>query len=123
MSRFSHFPVNDLKLMVYSRLFCVQGTIATASASTSSAPPPPPAPAGPPPPPPPPAQSSTTSTGSGDDEAGRAALFAALNKGTDISKGWFKKTSFYVQCIMVHTITKNYTGIPFTKVLHNLYNQ
>ena len=51
---------------------------------------PPPAPGGapPPPPPPPPAVEAPAATSAGgDDSAGRSALFAELNKGTDISKG------------------------------------
>lgn len=55
--------------------------------------PPPPAPSGggpPPPPPPPPAPllQDVEINGKGDDTA-RAALFADLNKGEDVTKGTF----------------------------------
>ena len=79
-----------------------QGTPATsaalqgAPAGGAAAPAPPPAGAPPPPPPPaidPPAPAPATS--GGGDEAGRSALFAALNKGSDVTKGWFLTNTFF----------------------------
>ncbi|KAJ8321617.1 hypothetical protein KUTeg_000088 [Tegillarca granosa] len=77
-----------------------QGSNLTASdsiaetASGAGAPPPPPPGGAPPPPPPPPPVEEITGTAGGDssqDDA-RNALFAALNQGTDITKGLKKVT-------------------------------
>ncbi|XP_056281840.1 adenylyl cyclase-associated protein 1 [Pseudoliparis swirei] len=58
-------------------------------ASASAAPPPPPAGCPPPPPPgpPPPAMDLSASSGGGDAEDNRNALFAAINKGGNITSG------------------------------------
>ncbi|XP_078664971.1 adenylyl cyclase-associated protein 1-like isoform X4 [Branchiostoma floridae x Branchiostoma belcheri] len=65
---------------------------APAAPAKGGAPPPPPP--GPPPPPPPPPADLTSGSGGGDDmAAAKSALFADLNKGTDITKGLKKVTS------------------------------
>lgn len=61
-----------------------------APAPSSGGAPPPPAGGAPPPPPPPgPPPPPDTSSNKGDDDsgAGRAALFAEINKGGDVTKG------------------------------------
>ncbi|XP_021365211.1 adenylyl cyclase-associated protein 1-like isoform X2 [Mizuhopecten yessoensis] len=60
-------------------------TFSAGAPAASSGGPPAPPPPGPPPPPPPIVDAPTGSTGSSTD--GRAALFDALNKGADVTKG------------------------------------
>ena len=81
--------------LVILKLFHLKGTPAKADALQASSPAAPAAPAGGPPappppaagPPPPPPPSNSPATGGDDGEAGRTALFAQLNQGTDITKG------------------------------------
>ncbi|CAH1247995.1 CAP1 [Branchiostoma lanceolatum] len=68
------------------------GAAPAPKGSTKGAAPPPPPP-GPPPPPPPPPAIDLTSGGGDDMSAAKSALFADLNKGTDITKGLKKVTS------------------------------
>ncbi|XP_035659652.1 adenylyl cyclase-associated protein 1-like isoform X2 [Branchiostoma floridae] len=68
-------------------------TAGTSPPPTKGAAPPPPPP-GPPPPPPPPPADLTSGSGGGDDmSAAKSALFADLNKGTEITKGLKKVTA------------------------------
>ncbi|XP_066268121.1 adenylyl cyclase-associated protein 1-like isoform X3 [Branchiostoma lanceolatum] len=68
------------------------GAAPAPKGSTKGAAPPPPPP-GPPPPPPPPPAIDLTSGGGDEMSAAKSALFADLNKGTDITKGLKKVTS------------------------------
>ncbi|KAK6960044.1 adenylyl cyclase-associated protein 2 [Biomphalaria glabrata] len=71
------------------------GDAKSVSASSAATPPPPPAGGGPPPPPPPPGPPpppDMSSSSSKKDDDAKAALFAQLNKGEDVTKGLKKVT-------------------------------
>ncbi|CAG5105109.1 Oidioi.mRNA.OKI2018_I69.chr1.g1842.t2.cds [Oikopleura dioica] len=63
------------------------------AAAGGAPPPPPPSAPGGPPPPPPPAEGLPAASAGGNEEIDRSALFAALNKGSDITAGLKKVTS------------------------------
>lgn len=65
----------------------------SSGAATSSSGGPPPPPSGPPPPPPPPVLPPDLLSAKGDSGSDRAALFAEINKGEDITKGLRKVTA------------------------------